>query len=128
GAAVSLSALAPLSAAAQEVQPAETEATEQAPETVDPDAVVATVNGEPVTEADLMLAAGELAQQFARLPPERRRAAALSAAIEIKVLAAKAIADGLDKDPEFQRRAAFLKERALHGEMVERQVVGKITD
>ena len=128
GAAVSLSALALSSAAAQEVQPAETGATEQAPETVDPDAVVATVNGEPVTEADLMLAAGELAQQFARLPPERRRAAALSAAIEIKVLAAKAIADGLDKDPEFQRRAAFLKERALHGEMVERQVVGKITD
>src|SRR5690606_36824221 len=32
------------------------------------------------------------------------------------------------KDPEFQRRAAFLKERALHGETVEKEVVGKVTD
>jgi peptidyl-prolyl cis-trans isomerase C len=134
GAAVGLSAFALSPLAAQESQPAKpAEAAPAAPaapapKTVDPDAVVATVNGEPVTEADLMLAEGELTQQFARLPPERRRAAALSAAIEIKVLAAKAVADGLDKDPEFQRRAAFLKERALHGEMVEKEVVGKITD
>ncbi|HEY4191823.1 MAG TPA: peptidylprolyl isomerase [Mesorhizobium sp.] len=95
---------------------------------VDPAAVVATVNGKPVTEADLTLAEGELSQQFAQLPPEQRRAAALSAAIEIKVLAAKATADGLDKDPDFQRRIAFLQERALHGVMVEKEVVGKVTD
>ncbi len=43
-------------------------------------------------------------------------------------LADKAVADGLDKDPEFQRRVAFLQQRALHGEMVEKEVVGKITD
>ena len=43
---------------------------------VDPNAVVATVNGQPVTEADLLLAQGELSQQFAQLPPEQRRAAA----------------------------------------------------
>ena len=87
-----------------------------------------TVNGKPITEADLTLAEGELSKQFAQLPPEQRRAAALSAAIEIKVLAAKAAADGLDKDPDFRRRAAFLQERALHGEIVEKEVVGKITD
>ncbi|OQM75459.1 peptidylprolyl isomerase [Manganibacter manganicus] len=95
---------------------------------VDPNAVVATVNGQELTESDLTLAEGELSQQFAQLPPEQRRAAALSAAIEIKVLAAKAKAEGLDKDPDFQRRAAFLQERALHGEVVEKDVLGKITD
>jgi peptidyl-prolyl cis-trans isomerase C len=131
GAAVGLSALALSPLAAQESQPAKP--TEAAPATpapvaVDPNAVVATVNGKPITEADLTLAEGELSQQFARLPADQRRAAALSAAIEIKVLAAKAVADGLDKDPDFQRRAAFLQERALHGEMVEKEVVGKVTD
>lgn len=130
GAAVGLSALALSPLAAQETQPAKPAdaAATAAPAPVDPNAVVATVNGQSITEADLAMAEGELAQQFARLPAEQRRAAALSAAIEIKVLAAKAVADGLDKDPEFQRRAAFLQERALHGEMVEKEVVGKITD
>jgi len=132
GAAVGLSALALSPLAAQETQPAKpAEAAAPAtpaPAAVDPNAVVATVNGQSITEADLVMAEGELSKQFAQLPPEQRRAAALSAAIEIKVLAAKAVADGLDKDPEFQRRAAFLQERALHGEMVEKEVVDKVTD
>src|SRR5690348_5809216 len=68
---------------------------------VDPNAVVATVNGEKLTEADLQLAEGELSQQFAQLPPDQRRAAALSAAIEIRVMAKKAVDAGLDKDPDF---------------------------
>jgi peptidyl-prolyl cis-trans isomerase C len=132
GAAVGLSALALSPLAAQETQPAKPAETAApatpAPAAVDPNAVVATVNGQSITEADLVMAEGELSKQFAQLPPEQRRAAALSAAIEIKVLAAKAVADGLDKDPEFQRRAAFLQQRALHGEMVEKEVVDKVTD
>ena len=113
--------------AAQETEPAQAPATQAAP-AVDPTAVVATVNGQPITEADLALAGNELSQQFARLPEAQRRAAALSAAIEIKIVAAKAIADGVDKDPDFQRRAAFLQERALHGEMVEKQSAGSRVD
>jgi peptidyl-prolyl cis-trans isomerase C len=132
GAAVGLSALALSPLAAQETQPAKpadaAAPATPAPAAVDPNAVVATVNGQSITEADLVMAEGELSKQFAQLPPEQRRAAALSAAIEIKVLAAKAVADGLDKDPEFQRRAAFLQQRALHGEMVEKEVVDKVTD
>lgn len=127
GLALGLSALSLSPLAAQETAPATPEAAAPA-KPVDPNAVVATVAGKPITEADLAMAEGELSQQFAQLPPEQRRAAALSAAIEIKVMAAKAVADGLDKDADFQRRAAFLQERALHGEIVEKEVVGKITD
>ena len=127
GLAIGLSALAVSPLAAQETKPADAAAA-PAPAPVDPNAVIATVDGKPITEADLTLAEGELSRQFAQLPAEQRRAAALSAAIEIKVLSAKAIADGLDKDPEFQRRVAFLQQRALHGELVEKEVVGKITD
>ncbi len=130
GMAVGLSALAPAPLAAQETAPAAPAeaAPAEAAKPVDPNAVVATINGEAITEADLTLAEGELSQQFAQLPPEQRRAAALSAAIEIKILADKAVAEGLDKDADFQRRAAFLTQRALHGWVVEKEVVGKITD
>src|SRR5690606_28870337 len=63
-----------------------------------------------------------------QLPPEQRRAAAFMAIMEIRLLSAKAIADGLDKDAEFQRRMAFLEQRALHSELIEKEVGAKITD
>ncbi len=128
GLALGLSAFALSPLAAEEAKPAAPADAAAAAAPANPDAVVATVNGKPITEADLTLAEGELSRQFAQLAPEQRRAAALSAAIEIRVLADKAVAEGLDKDPDFQRRVAFLQERALHGEMVEKEVVGKISD
>jgi peptidyl-prolyl cis-trans isomerase C len=98
------------------------------PAPVDPKAVVATINGEAITEADLKIAEDDLDQQFARLPQEQRRAAALSATIEIKLLAAEAEAKGLDKDEDFQRRMEFLRERALHSAVVDEEVGKTITD
>jgi peptidyl-prolyl cis-trans isomerase C len=99
-----------------------------APAVPDPAAVVATIEGVAVTEADLTLAEGELGQQFAQLPPEQRRAAALSAIIEIRLLAAKAVEKGLDKDADFQRRLSFLQSRALHSELVDKEIADKVTE
>src|SRR6476469_2049888 len=48
------------------------------------DKVVATINGKPITEADLTLAQTDLDPCFARLPADQRRTAALSALIEIR--------------------------------------------
>lgn len=93
-----------------------------------PDTVVATINGENVTQADLDLAEADLAQQFAQLAPEQRRAAALSAVIEIRLMSAEARAKGLDKDPDFQKRLAFLDQRALHSAVIDKEVAGSITD
>ncbi|MDG4903714.1 peptidylprolyl isomerase [Mesorhizobium sp. M1A.F.Ca.IN.022.07.1.1] len=128
GLAFGLSALSLSPLMAQETKPAQPGAAARAAAPVDPNAVVATINGEKLTEADLALAEGELSQQFAQLPPEQRRAAALSAAIEIRVMAKKAVDSGLDKDADFLRRMAFLQQRALHGEVVEKEVVDKVTD
>ncbi|PBB33815.1 peptidylprolyl isomerase [Mesorhizobium sp. WSM3868] len=128
GLAFGLSALSLSPLMAQETKPAQPGAVAPAAAPVDPNAVVATINGEKLTEADLALAEGELSQQFAQLPPEQRRAAALSAAIEIRVMAKKAVDSGLDKDADFLRRMAFLQQRALHGEVVEKEVVDKVTD
>lgn len=93
-----------------------------------PDTVVATVDGVNVTEADLDLALADLDEQFARLPQEQRRAAALSALVEIKLLANEAKSKGLDKDPDYVRRMDFLVERSLHAQTIQKEVTDKITD
>jgi peptidyl-prolyl cis-trans isomerase C len=127
GLAAGLVALSSLPLVAQETAPAAAAAAPAAA-AVDPNAIVATINGQNVTEADISLAEQDLGQQFGNLPPEQRRAAALSSIIEIRLMAAQAVEKGLDKDADFQRRLAFLDQRALHGELVEKEVAGKITD
>lgn len=92
------------------------------------DAVVATVNGQPVTEADVALAESELDPQFDRLSPEQRRAAAVSAIIEIRLAASASEEKGVADEPDFQRRMAFLRERALHSEFVRNEVANTVTD
>jgi len=93
----------------------------------DPATVLATVNGQTITEGDLALAASMVEQQYAQFSPEQRRAAAFMAVLEIKLLVAKATADGIDKDADVQKRLAFLHDRLLHGEVIEKEVSAKIT-
>ena len=129
----SLFAALTASSVAQETAPAAPSAGEPAAEAAkpaapDPEKVIATIDGKPVTEADLALAQASVDQQYAQLPPEQRRAAAFMAIMEIRLLADKAIAQGLDKDQDFQRRMAFLQERALHSELIDKDVGAKITD
>ena len=90
--------------------------------------VVATVNGTPITEHDLEMAQGDLGPQFAQLPEEQKRAAALSAAIEIRLLASKADEDGLDDTDAFKDRMEFLRQRALHSAFVENKIAAEVTE
>ncbi len=99
-----------------------------APGLAQEDKVVATIGGKPVTEADIALAVSDLDEQFARLPEEQRRAAALSAIIEIRVMSDEAAARGIDKDAAFQRRMAFLQQRALHAALIDSEIADKITE
>ena len=92
------------------------------------DAMVATLNGEPITEADIALAESELDEQFSRLPADQRRAAALSALIEIRLAAAASVEAGVADDPEFQRRMTLLRQRALHSQFVSDQIASTVTD
>ena len=127
GLAAWLVALSSLPLVAQEAAPAAQTAA-PAVATIDPIAIVATINSQNVTEADIALAEEDLGAQFGNLPPEQRRAAALSSIIEIRLIAAQAVEKGLDKDADFQRRLAFFHQRALHSELVEKEVASKITN
>ncbi len=92
------------------------------------DTVVATVNGQPVTEAELATISEELSSAFQNLPDEKKRAAALSALIEVRLLVADAEAKGIDKKPDIARRIALLRDRALHSAYIEDQISSKVTD
>jgi peptidyl-prolyl cis-trans isomerase C len=75
--------------------------------------VVATVNGEAITEADIALAGEDLATQYPNLPAERQKEVALDFLIEVKVAAQKAKAEKLDESDDFKRKLAYARERIL---------------
>src|SRR5262245_3807598 len=87
---VSTLAIAQDAGKAEAPKPDATQAAPAAPAKVDPNKVLATVNGEKVTVKDVDQIAADLDPQFSRLPEDQRRLAALAAIIDIKSLALKA--------------------------------------
>lgn len=78
-----------------------------------PGTVVATVGGEPITEADLAFAAEDLAGELQSVPAADRRAFLLTVMIDMKVMANAARDAGLDQTDIFARRLSYLEERSL---------------
>lgn len=85
----------------------------QAETQVAPDAVIATVGGQDITEADLVFAAEDLAGELQSIPPAERRAFLLTVLIDMKVMANAAREAGLDQTDIFARRLDYLEERSL---------------
>lgn len=92
-----------------------------------PDPVVAKVGGVEIHQSEIDLAMAGLDPQLANLPPEQKKVAALSALIDVKVLATDATKEGLDNDPAFKQRIAFLTDRELHNAYFKKHVVDAIT-
>ena len=93
-----------------------------------PEDVLASIDGQPITEAELDLAVNDLEQQLVNVPAERRRAAALSFLVEIRLLAVEAEKNGLHETPAFQRRMRMLRQRTLHAGFLEQEVAAKVTE
>ncbi len=81
-----------------------------------------------ITEQELTIAEADLKEQFAQVPEEKRRAAILSALIDIKLLATKADAAGLKDNELYKSQMAFVQSRALHNLYFQKNVVETITD
>jgi peptidyl-prolyl cis-trans isomerase C len=90
--------------------------------------VLAKIGSAEITEAEANMAAVDLDPQFAKLPPEQRRLAAISALIDIKAMALKGAEGKLDETDGFKSRMSFLHDRALHNAYFEAEVINKITD
>ncbi|KAA0971613.1 peptidylprolyl isomerase [Aureimonas fodinaquatilis] len=114
-------------AMAQEATPeVATEAAQPAP--VSPDTVVATVAGAKITEGDITAASEDMASQFAQVPPAQRRAAIISALIDVKALSQLADKEKLQDDPALARKIEFARERALHNAYFEKYGVEAMTE
>lgn len=93
-----------------------------------PDAVVAKVGDVEIHQSELDLAIANLDPQLAQLPEDQKKVAALSAAIDVKLLAKDAAAEKLDQSAEFQKRMQYLADRELHNAYFKKHVVDTVTD
>lgn len=83
--------------------------------------VLARVNGQPITEGEVVLAAEDLAGQYPNLPPERARSFALEFLIEVKLAAGAAKADKIDQSPDFKLKLAYAADRILMEQLLSRE-------
>jgi peptidyl-prolyl cis-trans isomerase C len=123
-------ALAAPAALAQDATPPAASPPAAAPSisTVPPETVVATVNGRPITEADLQLATHDYAEDLARVPAGARRGIVLDVLIDMQVMAEAAEKDGITGTEDFKRRIAFMTMQAERNAFVEAKIASSITD
>jgi len=90
--------------------------------------VLAKIGDVEITEGEVSMAGIDLDPQFAKLPPEQRKLAAIAALIDIKAMAIKGEQAKLDQTDAFKTRMSFLRDRALHNAYFESEVINKVTD
>ena len=94
----------------------------------EPAGVVATVNGEPITESDLALAAAEFADQLGQVAPQSRRGALIDLIVNIRLATKAAEAAGLASDPAVAVRLKLARERTLYSEYLRKAFVSSVTE
>lgn len=92
------------------------------------DPVVAKVGKLEIHQSELELAVQNLDPQLAQLPDEQKKVAALSGAIDVKLLASGALAEGVDKTEDFKKRMIYIGDRELHNAYFRKHVVEATTD
>lgn len=92
------------------------------------DKVVAKVGKLEIHQSELDLAIQNLDPQLAQLPDDQKQVAALSGAIDIKLLASGALAEGVDKTEDFKKRMSYIGDRELHNAYFRKHVVDATTD
>ena len=89
---------------------------------------LATVNGKPLTEADLKLAEAELGPELTQLPPPSRRRILLEYLIENQVFSDAAETAKLSTGPEYEARVSYWRRRALRDLYFEKSIKAAVSD
>jgi peptidyl-prolyl cis-trans isomerase C len=100
----------------------------QAPAFAQEDPVVAKVGSLEIRQSELDVAIQSLDPQLAQLPDEQKKIAALSGAIDVKLLASGAVAEGIDQTDDYKKRMAYIGDRELHNAYFRKHVVDSTTD
>ena len=90
--------------------------------------VLATVNGEAITEADVEVAMDDVASEYPNLPAEGIKGLTLDFLIEMKIVAQKAKSEKVDQSDEFKRRIAYVQQRVLMQQLLVREAKNAATD
>ena len=96
--------------------------------TIAEEKIVASVNGGPITEADLKLAEMDIGAELGRMPEMQRRRATLEYLIQVRLLSTAAKADKLESGDAYKKRIDYFRERALRDTYFEAKVMNAVTD
>lgn len=92
------------------------------------DKVVATVNGQPVTEGDLAIADSEVGADMGTMPEAQKRMSLLEFLIDNQLFAEAADAEKLGQGPDFETRLKYLKRRALRELYFDKVIKSSVSD
>ena len=99
----------------------------QAPAARPGDKVLARVDGSPVTEADVALAADDPALSLPAMDEAQKRDIIVGYLVDLKIGAKAAEAAKVGEGPEFARKLAYFRDKLLLDEYLEREVKKAVT-
>jgi len=91
------------------------------------DTVLARVDGAPITQRDVRLAMEDLADRLPRVSEENRQDYVLSYLIDLQLGSRAAVAEKLDTTPEFERKAAYNRNKLLLDELLAHEARKAVT-
>ena len=92
------------------------------------DPVVARLDGKPIYRSEVELQAKSLPKQYRRLPFASVFPMLLNQVIDRKLVAAEVSRQGLENDPEVEKRIADIRERVVHEIYLSRRVQIEVTE
>jgi len=90
--------------------------------------VLATVNGEAITEGDVAVAQEDVATEYPNLGADAVKNLTVDFLIEMKVVAQKARTEKIDQTDEFKSRMAYVQQRVLMQHLLLREAKGATND
>jgi peptidyl-prolyl cis-trans isomerase C len=92
------------------------------------DKVIATINGLPITDADIAIADGEIGSDMGSMPPLQKRMSLLEFLIDNQLFAEAADGEKLAQGADFETRLKYLKRRALRELYFEKVIKTSVSD
>ena len=91
------------------------------------DKVLAKIDGQPITDADVAQMSATMAAQLAQIPEDMRKRAVLDRLIDLRLIAVAATKAGLDQSPSFKSRMEQVRAQLLLSEYVKTKVEAEAT-
>jgi peptidyl-prolyl cis-trans isomerase C len=92
------------------------------------DAVVAMVNGRPITESDMRFAEVDLGGDLEAIAPENRRRVLLEYLIENQLLSEAAEQARIDREPEAEAQLRYVRRRVLRDRFYDSRFAASVTE